>query len=116
MDLTPNKKYAGFYAVYGKTEIFLITNKRNITQQIVIRIINHLCDIRHITSDCRKSIIDTLKSSVNEYKSIKQEICPAVMTLVDRAGYHWIRVEGNSFQVNTSFDDESLPYVFTLED
>lgn len=113
MDLKPNKTYKGFYAVFGKAQIFLVTNRKNITMSIAAQILNHLCDIRHITSDCRKSIIDTLKSSVNEYKSIKQEISPATITFVDSPiCVQYIQILGKYFQVNTPTDSNNLPWVF----
>lgn len=91
----------GFYFTFGNKGIFLQSDAKNLTDHIVRKFINAVCDYKGASDAIR----DTALYNQADLKEFRRRIDKATLSLIDTGKITYYSIQGNNFTVNYPEED-----------
>lgn len=91
----------GFFLEVGNRAIFFKTEGVNITDRVIRKFINTICDIKGVGNNIRQAALYD-KPTLADFR---RRITKAVLEEVNNPGFHYFSVKGKNFTLNFPEDD-----------
>ena len=91
----------GFFLEAGNRAIFFKTEGTNITDKVVRKFINTVCDMKGVGDNIRQSVLYD-KPTLADFR---RRINRVVLEEVDNPGVHYFSIKGKNFTLNFPEDD-----------